>query len=299
MPISSEKRLLWSLAVTFVILAGETVGGIISNSLALLSDAGHVLTDAFALGMSLVASMIGRRPADFRATYGYQRIGLLVALVNGGSLVVMAIFILIESYRRFVAPPQIDASLMLVVASLGLVGNLIMTWIIGGGHKDLNMRSAWLHVLGDTVSSIGVIAAGLIIQYTGWRAADPIAGVLVAAMIIFGGIRVIKEALWIFLEWSPAGFHPDEIAARIAAVPGVTHVHDVHIWSIGHGVPAFSGHVQVGDQKISEADCIRKEIEHRLAELGVMHSVIQMECAECNVSQTYCATPFHPGAHDH
>ena len=295
---TAEKRLIWSLVVTLIILAGEVAGGLLSNSLALLSDAGHVLTDAFALGLSLVAAMVMKRPSDYRATYGYQRIGLLAALINGVSLVVMAIFIFMEAYSRLISPPHIDSSLMLIVATAGLIGNVVMAFILSRGHKDLNIQSAWLHVLGDTVSSVGVIAAGVVIQFTGWVLADPIASCLVGVMIIIGGGRVIKEALWIFLELSPAGFHAEEISSLIAETPGVVCVHDVHVWSIGHGIPAFSGHVQVTDQKISEADGIRKDIEHRLSDLGIRHSVIQMECAECETNATYCTVrSSHPPHH--
>jgi cobalt-zinc-cadmium efflux system protein len=287
-----------SLAVTLLILTGEVIGGIVSNSLALLSDAGHVLTDAFALGLSLIAAMVMKKPSDFRATYGYQRIGLLAALINGSSLVVIAIFIFIETYHRLHSPPVVNSSVMLIIASGGFLGNILMAWILGRGHRDLNLKSAWLHVIGDTLSSAGVIIAGLIMRFTGWMLADPIASGLVGIMIIWGGARVIKESLWVFLELSPAGFHAEDISAEITNIPGVSCVHDVHIWSIGHGIPAFSGHIQVHDQKISEADTIRKEIEHRLSHLGIKHSVIQMECAECGANGLYCrmesgATPEH------
>jgi cobalt-zinc-cadmium efflux system protein len=296
---TSEKRLFLSLLVTVVILAAEVFGGIISNSLALLSDAGHVLTDVFALGMSLAAAMIMKKPSDFRATYGYQRIGLLAALINGASLIVIALFIFFETYRRLVSTPEIKSSIMILIASAGLAGNLLMAWILARGHKDLNLKSAWLHVLGDTVSSAGVIIAGIIIAFTGWRMADPIASAIVGIMIIFGGGRVIKEALWVFLELSPFGFHAEEISALIAEVPGVSCVHDIHVWSIGHGIPAFSGHVQVRDQRISEADNIRKEIEHRLEHMGIKHSVIQMECSECAIDAIYCTIQAPGETHHH
>ena len=247
----SQQRLILSLIVTLVIFIAEVFGGILSHSLALLSDAGHVLTDAFALGLSLIALMIMKRSSDYKATYGYQRIGLLTALINGISLVVIAIFIFIEAYNRFYSPPAINSSVMLSIAVAGLLGNLIMVWILGHKHDDLNMKSAWLHVLGDTVSSVGVIVAGLIIRVTGWVLADTIASGIVGLMIIIGGTRVIKEALWILLDLSPLGFHAEDLAKLIAEMPGVRNVHDVHVWSIGHGIPAFSGHVQVHDQNIS------------------------------------------------
>jgi cobalt-zinc-cadmium efflux system protein len=296
---SAEKRLVWSLAVTLVILAGEVIGGILSNSLALLSDAGHVLTDAFALGLSLIAALIMKRPSDYRATYGYQRIGLLAALLNGASLVVMAVFIFVETYKRLLSPPEINSSLMLVIATAGFAGNIAMAFILSRGHKDLNIQSAWLHVLGDTVSSAGVIIAGIVIKFTGWTVADPIASGVVGVMIIIGGGRVIKEALWIFLELSPVDLHAEEMSSLISEIPGVVCVHDVHVWSIGHGIPAFSAHVQVSDQKISEADIVRREIEHKLLHLGIRHSVIQMECAECETNGTYCQIIHSQPAHHH
>jgi cobalt-zinc-cadmium efflux system protein len=258
-----------------------------------------MFTDVFALGLSLVAALIMKKPSDYRATYGYQRIGLLAALINGASLIVIAIFIFVETYRRFQSPPLVNSSLMLVVASGGLAGNLLMAWILGKGHKDLNLKSAWLHVLGDTISSAGVILAALTIKLTGWALADPVASAFVGIVIIWGGSRVIKEALWVFLELSPAELHIEEVSRMISEIPGVICVHDVHIWSIGHGIPAFSGHVQVPDQKISVADSIRHEIEHRLSDIGIKHSVVQMECAECGANGLYCNIQGSADTHHH
>jgi len=297
----SQKRLILTLFVTIIILIAEVVGGIMSHSLSLLSDAGHVLTDAFALGLSLIALLIMKRPSDHRATYGYQRIGLVAALINGVSLVVIALFIFIEAYKRYYAPPEINTSIMLPIAVAGLVGNLIMAWILGHKHDDLNMKSVWLHVLGDTISSVGVIVAGLVIQYTGWVFADTVASGIVGVMIIIGGSKVIKDTLWILLELSPVGYHAEDLAKTIAALPEVKNVHDVHVWSIGHGLPAFSGHVQVHDQKISEADAIRRKIEQLLSAVGMKHAVLQMECADCCDNGLYCtvsATDGHLG-HQH
>ena len=295
----SQKRLILSLLVTIIILIAEVIGGLMSHSLALLSDAGHVLTDAFALGLSLIALMIMKRPSDHRATYGYQRTGLIAALMNGVSLVVIALFIFIEAYKRFNSPPEINTSVMLLIAVAGLLGNLIMAWILGHKHEDLNMKSVWLHVLGDTISSVGVIVAGVIIKLTGWVLADTIASGIVGVMIIIGGTRVIKETLWILLELSPVGFHAEDISAMISAIPEVKAVHDVHVWSIGHGIPAFSGHVQVPDQRISETDTIRKKIERLLVDQGIKHAVIQMECADCCNNDLYCNVNTENGLADH
>lgn len=288
MSLNTEKRLRLSLAVTILILLAEVAGGLFSNSLALLSDAGHVLTDIFALGLSMIAARISRKPSDHRATYGYQRVGLLAAVINGVSLLVIAGFIFFEAYSRLASPPNIDVRLMLIVAIFGLLGNIVMAFIIGTEHEDLNIKSAWLHVLGDTLSSVGVIISGLIIYFTKWVYADPIASLLIGVIIISGGVRVVKEATAIFLEMTPEGFHAEDIAKKICDIPEVMGVHDVHIWSLAHKKIAFSAHVWVHDQKLSEAEGIRKKIEKMLSEMGVGHIMLQFECAECENGGIYC-----------
>jgi cobalt-zinc-cadmium efflux system protein len=289
------------MVVTFVVLFAELIGGLVANSLALLGDAGHVLTDVLALALSLIAVYVGKRPSDYRATYGYQRIGILAALINGSTLVVISLFIFVETYRRFFAPPEINSGLMLTVAFVGLIGNFVMARLLRGNHADLNMKSARLHVMGDILTSVGVIVAAVVIRVTGWRLADPIAGAIVGIIIIYGGGRVIKEALWVFLELSPLGFHAEEISKTICGIEHVLGVHDVHVWSIGHGVPAFSAHVLMSDRKISETDHVRREIEEKLADLGIRHTVLQMECAECRANGLYCqiAGPEEVDYHHH
>ena len=292
-----ETRLIWAIVISFIVCAGEIVGGILSNSLALLSDAGHVFTDIFALALSLIASYISRRPSNYRATYGHQRIGLLAALVNGCALVVISIFIFIEAYKRFSLPPQINTGTMLVVAIAGLAGNALMMWILGEGHGNLNIKSAWLHVVGDTLTSAGVIVAAVVIAFTGWYMVDPVVSILVGLVIIVGSWSVIKEVLWVFLELSPLGFHAEEISRMICAMENVKGVHDVHVWSIGHGIPALSAHVLVNDLRISQTDGVRKAIEEKLEGLGIKHTVLQMECAECQENSLYCQ--ISPAEEDH
>ncbi len=297
---SHESRLIWSIVVTLIVFAGEVVGGIYSRSLALLSDAGHVFTDILALGLSLGAIYIMRRPSDHRATYGYERIGLLAALVNACTLILISVFIFVEAYRRLHEPPQIHSGVMLVVAVAGLAGNVLMMWILGKSHENLNIKSAWLHVVGDTLTSAGVIAAALTIRFTGWYFIDPILSIAVGAVIMVGSWPVITETLRIFLELSPIGFHAEEISKMICTMDDVRGVHDVHIWSIGHGVPAFSGHVLVDDMTISATDGIRQEIETKLAELGIRHTVLQMECVQCRSNGLYCEiapSDEHEGHH--
>jgi cobalt-zinc-cadmium efflux system protein len=288
MKLTSEKRLFLTLSMTLFILVAEVAGGLLSNSLALLSDAGHVLTDAFALGLSLIAARISKRPSDYRATYGYQRVGLLAAIINGLGLFGISVFIFIESYHRFVSPPSVDISVMMPVAIGGLIGNVIMVFILQHGHHDLNIKSAWLHVLGDTLSSFGVIISGIIVYLTGWTYADPIAGILIGGIIISGGIRVVKEAAGIFLELVPKGFDVEDIARRIAELPEVIGIHDIHIWSLTHKKVSFSAHIWVHDQKLSELEPLRKKIEDLLSELKISHILLQFECAECESGGLYC-----------
>jgi cobalt-zinc-cadmium efflux system protein len=288
MKMTLEKRLLLCFALTLLILIAEVIGGIVSKSLALLSDAGHMLTDVFALGLSMIAMRIGRKPSDRRATFGYQRIGLLAAVINAVSLIVIALFIFYESYHRFLSPPQIHTTTMLIIAGIGLTGNILIALILGNSHKDLNIKSAWLHVLGDTLSSVGVIISGVIIFYTGWPYADPMASILIGVIILFGGIRVVKEALTIFLEMTPTGFDAEKIVKKIAEMPGVMGIHDVHLWSPSHRNVAFSAHIWVHDQKLSEVAELRRTIEEELMAMDIRHIMLQFECAECETNGLYC-----------
>lgn len=281
------RQLALALLVTAVILAAEVFGGILSHSLALMSDAGHVLTDGLALLLSLVAGLMAQKPADFRATYGYQRIGILAALINGASLIVIALLIFWEAYRRIQNPMAIQTEIMIWVAALGLAGNLLMAWLLHRGHHDLNIRSAWLHVMGDTLSSVAVVVAGIVISFTGFWLIDPLLSVFVGLIIIVGGIRVVKDALIIFLELSPIGFHAEELAQGLLKFEGVLHVHDVHLWSIGYGIPAFSAHITTPEMSLSQADALRQKLENYLKEAGITHTTLQMECS-CSSDSFYC-----------
>jgi cobalt-zinc-cadmium efflux system protein len=288
MALSGERRLTLTLGITVLIFLLEVVGGMLSNSLALLSDAGHVLTDIFTLSLSIIAMRISRRPSDHRATYGYQRVGLLAAVINGVSLAAISAFIFFESYKRFASPHQIDISLMLSIAMLGLAGNVIMAFIIGSKHEDLNIKSAWLHVLGDALCSFGVVVSGVAIFFTHWVYADPLASVIIGIVILSGGVRVVREATVIFLEMSPPTFHAEEIAKRLCAMPEVMGVHDVHIWSVAHKKIAFTAHIWIQDQRLSESEAIRQKIENLLKEMGINHIILQFECAECLSTGLYC-----------
>jgi cobalt-zinc-cadmium efflux system protein len=290
MNMSGEKRLAVTFLVTVLVLAGEVVGGYLSNSLALLSDAGHMVTDALAIALGLVAARISKRPSDKNATFGYHRVGLLAALINGLSLLVIAAIIFYESYERLLSPPRIDIPVMLGIAVLGLAGNLVMAFILGHNHEDLNIKSVWLHVLGDTLSSVGVIISGIIIHFTGWTYADPIASVLIGAIIIWGGVRLVRDTISIFLNLTPKGFNVEMLAQKITDMPDVIDIHDVHLWPLAHNHVAFSAHVLVDDKTLKEVETTKKRIEEMLRENGVDHTTLQIECtcATCDNSNLYC-----------
>jgi len=275
----NQKRLAVTFLVTVLIMAGEVAGGYLSNSLALLSDAGHMVTDALAIALGLVAARISKKPSDKNATFGYQRVGLLAALINGVSLLVIAVFIFYESYERLVSPPRIDIPVMLGVAVLGLAGNLVMAFILGHGHEDLNVKSVWLHVLGDTLSSVGVIISGIVIYLTGWAYADPIASALIGGIIIWGGIRLVRDTVSIFLNLTPRGFDVEVLTKKIIDMPDVIDIHDVHLWPVAHNHVAFSAHVLVDDKTLKEVETTKKNIEEMLRKNGVDHSTLQIECS--------------------
>lgn len=302
MTLAGEKRLALTLLVTLIIMAAEMVGGFLSNSLALLSDAGHMVTDALAIALGLVAVSISRKPADRKATFGYQRVGLVAALINGLSLLVIAVLIFHESYRRFLAPPALDVPVMLSIAALGLAGNLVMVFILGHRHKDITLRSVWLHVLGDTLSSVGVIVSGIAIHFTGWVYADPVASTLIGCVIIWGGVRLVRDTMAIFLNLTPRGFNIESLVARIAGMPDVIDVHDVHLWPVAHNNVAFSAHILVDDRILGEVETTRKNIENVLQEAGVRHSTLQMECSSVDCGGSlYCQSEpcDHNDTHGH
>jgi cobalt-zinc-cadmium efflux system protein len=304
MSSASARKLSITFFITIGIFLAELTGGLISNSLALLSDAGHVFTDSFALGLSMVAARISLRPIDRRATFGYHRVGLLAAVINGISLVGIAAFIFFESYKRFVSPPDINLAIMMPIAAAGFIANLVMVFILGGhGHEDLNVRSAWLHVLGDTLASVGVLASGTVLYFTGWRYADPVAGVIIGLIIITGGARVVKEAVYIFLDLAPRGYDIGVIADKLREIPEVQGVHDLHIRSLTHRKVSFTAHIWIEDMMLSDVEAVRHRIHHVLHDMGIHHITLQFEAAECPTNGLFCQTcakpAGEPGHHHH
>lgn len=285
----TTRRLTVAIAIAAGILILETAGGFLSHSLALLSDAGHVLADLLALAMTLFALRLSERPMNGRATFGYHRVGVLVALFNGLSLIAVAVLVTWEAYGRFIAPPAVNTVELLAVASTGLVANLAMLALLERGHREnLTVRSAWLHVVGDSLGSVGVIVSAIVLMATGWRYGDPIAAVLIAGLILASGAGVVRDAVRVLLELPPRLLQTGELEAAMRKINGVHDVHDLHVWSITPEFTCLSAHLVVEEQPVSLADGIVKETGEKLRELGVMHSTLQTEFERCDPRGAVC-----------
>lgn len=273
----NKGRLYVVLALTGSYMFAEVIGGILTGSLALLADAGHMLTDVFGLTMALVAIRLGERPASDRRTFGYYRTEILAALANAVILVVVAIYILYEAYRRFQDPPEVLGGPMMIVAIIGLAVNLIGMYILTkGAGESLNVRGAYLEVLGDTLGSIGVIVASVIIIFTGWYPADPIIGVGIGLFIIPRAYSLLKAAVNVLLEGTPKGLNLDEVRRALGDLPGVEKVHDLHAWTITSGMNAMSGHLVVED--VGRSGALLTEAQKLLHDrFDIEHSTIQIE----------------------
>ena len=288
-----EKRFLWALALTGLILIAEVVGGIWTGSLALLSDSAHVFLDLFALGLSFLALRISARPPDDDHTYGYHRLEVLAALANGLTLAFISVGIFYEAWERWQAPAQIKSQEMLVIAAIGLVVNLIVAFVLGGhdhDHEDsphqrddINVKSAFLHVLGDAVSSVGVILAALVIWKTGWQWVDPLTSALIGVIILLSSWRVLRSSLHILIEGVPEGIQLAEVGQAMVTVPGITGVHDLHIWNICSGHVALSAHATIAENDLICSMEIVGELKRRLQNsFGIGHTTIEIECAACD-----------------
>ena len=277
------KQLSFALAITGAIFILELAGGYFSNSLALLSDAGHMLTDAMALALALAAMYFSARPATGRNTFGFLRLEILSALFNGSVLFLIALFIFYEASRRLAHPAEIKSLAMLGIATVGLLANLGGAMILARGSKEnLNVRGAFLHVISDAVSSIGVIIGGIIIYFTGWMMIDPILGIMIALLILRGAVGLLRESAEILLESTPRGVSLDEVVAEIKKVKGVKELHDVHLWTITSGVNAISAHILIDDELAQKAADILAEVKARLEKkYRITHSTFQTECRSC------------------
>jgi cobalt-zinc-cadmium efflux system protein len=287
----STRKLAAAVLLTLAFVIAEAVAGYFAHSLALLSDAGHNFADAAALAFSWYAVWIAKKPAHQQMTYGYHRVGILAALVNAVSLVVIALFIFIEAIDRLRNPQPVHGWLMIAVAAIAITVNLLIgVWMHAGAKHDLNVRSAYVHMIGDAVSAFGVVLAGAIVVLTGWRLADPIVSFLIAALILFSSWGVLKESLCVLLEGTPAGMDMLAVEQCIGKVPGVLNVHDLHVWTVGPGAIACSCHILVAEQSIREGQQILKAVVAALEQNhSINHTTVQVEVEGHESNEMYCS----------
>ncbi|MCU0606591.1 MAG: cation diffusion facilitator family transporter, partial [Candidatus Edwardsbacteria bacterium] len=287
--------LRWTLLLTAIFMVVEFAGGFWSGSLALVSDAGHMLTDVLAIALSLVAIRFAATPANGRKTYGFYRLEILAALANGVTLIVLAGYIFSEAWQRFRAPAEIRSTMMIAVALAGLAVNIAGFLILRASSRhSLNVRGAFLHVVGDLLSSVAVVAGGLVIRFTGWTVIDPALGVLIGLVILKGAWDLVKESVDVLLEAAPSGLEAAQVESALQAVPGVRAVRHLHLWSISSGIHALSAHVQIDDQLTSDSDKLLREINGTLEEkFGILHSTVQFECDECHACVCRLEAPHH------
>ena len=272
-----------ALSVVFALTASymvvEVVGGLVTGSLALLADAGHMLSDAFSLGLALVAVWLAQRPATPNRSFGYKRAEILAALLNGATLVAISVWIFVEAYNRLWEPPEILGGWMLAVATLGLVVNVAGALILSrSGGESLNVQGALRHVIADVMGSVGAIAAALVILATGWRYADPLISALIGLLVLASSWRLLRDSTNILLEGTPPGIDANKVGESMAAAQGVREVHDLHVWTITSGFPALAAHVLVGHDEDCHAR--RRDLEDLLArEFGIKHTTLQVDHA--------------------
>jgi cobalt-zinc-cadmium efflux system protein len=270
-----------ALAIVLALTAGFTVveiaGGLLTGSLALLADAGHMLSDNLSLGIALFAAWLAQRPATPNKSFGYRRAEILAALANGVTLVAVAVWIFVEAYSRFRDPPEVLGTPMLAVATLGLLVNVIGAFILyRSGGESLNVEGAMRHVFADALGSVGAIAAAAVIILTGWRYADPLISVAIGILILGSSWKLLKDSTNILLEATPHNLDASEVGRKMASAEGIVEVHDLHIWTITSGFPALSAHVLVGRQEDCHAR--RRDLEYLLAhEYGISHTTLQVD----------------------
>ncbi|MCP5066189.1 MAG: cation transporter [bacterium] len=271
-----RRRLAWTLALAAAYMVAEVVGGFWTGSLALLADAGHMLSDVAALALSLVALWLAERPAPVARTFGYRRSEILAALANGTALVVVAIFILIEAWERSAAPPEVLGLPMLAIATGGLLVNILGLFLLHGGRDaSLNLRGAWLHLLSDALGSVGAMTAGLCVWLFGWTLADPIASAVIAVLVLASAWTLLRETVDVLLESAPRHLDVDEIGRELRNTAGVASVHDLHVWTITSGMVSLSCHVACRDD--TPPATLLGELQDLLRErFGIEHGTIQV-----------------------
>lgn len=283
-------RLGISLGLTFVFVFIEVVAGLWSNSLALLTDAAHNFTDVVALGLSWYALRIATRPAHAGKTFGYHRSGILVALFNAASLVLISFGIFSEAWQRIQTPPEVESGILIGVGLLAFIINLLTAWLVKeGSENDLNMRSAFLHLMGDVLSTLGAVAAGVVILFTGWNWLDPLVSVLIGVLILWNAWGILRQAINILLESAPGDIDMETMLTDLKTVPGVEGVHDLHVWSLTENMRMLSAHIVTNDQPISAGAALQKTINQMLSErYKIVHATLQLECACCTPGGLFC-----------
>ncbi len=272
-----QQSLIIALVLTVVFMIAEAVGGYLANSLALLADAGHMLSDVAALGLSLFAIWFAQRPATPAKTYGYFRGEILAALLNGATLILISLWIIYEAYHRIVSPPEVKSGLMIAIASLGLLANVVSAWVLRRSHSEsLNVRGAFLHIVGDILGSAGAIVAGLLIWRFHWYLADPIFSVLVSMLILQSSWRLVKEAVEVLLEGTPSHININVMQQELARVTGVESIHDLHVWTLTSGVHMMSCHAVISKEE-NPARVLQELSRITQDKFRIRHTTIQVE----------------------
>ncbi|MFA4860454.1 cation diffusion facilitator family transporter [Methanoregula sp.] len=277
---NKKRSLRWAIGLTALICLAEIMGGILSGSLSLLGDAAHMLQDAVALLLSLGAIIIAERLPTPTRTFGYHRVEIAAAVANGFLLIIVSIVIVLEALARFSHPNNVNSTIMLGVAAVGLVANLIAARMLHGSH-DLNVRSAFLHVLGDTLSSVAVIVAAVWIALTGQTWVDPVLGILIAVIITISSFSILREAFGILLQFSPRGIDINDVIRDMESVPGVDSVHNVHFWTLCPNINVLDAHIYSCDTDVRHIDEMRAEIRRHLEKYQIGHSTLEFECEKC------------------
>ena len=287
---STTRRLAISIGLTAAFVVVEVAAGLFANSLALLTDAVHNVTDVLALALTWWALRAATRPAYSGKTYGYHRAGILVALVNAAILAIIALAIFYDAYRRLLSPPEIKADVLIGVGVVAIIVNLVTARLVKrGSEHDLNLRSAYVHLLGDVLSTIGAVAAGIVIRFTGLNWLDPLVGILIGLLILWNAWGILQEAINILMEATPTDVDVDAMLSDILNVEGVCGVHDLHIWSITRGLRTLSAHILTNDIPISEGTKIQAAVSETLYhKYGIAHATLQLECEGCIPANLYC-----------
>lgn len=298
---ATGKRLKWAFFATLIILAVEVVGGSLANSLALLSDAGHVLTDAAALGLAWFAAAQAQKSPTLQHTFGYHRTGILAALANAVTLIVIGIIILYEAVHRFQHPEAVKSTIMYISATVGVIINLAIALGFRGGEDNLNVRSALLHVLGDAAASAGVILGAVIIQFTNWYIVDPIISVVIALLIAWGAWKIVKETVHILMEGTPVDFDAKHLLDHSKKLPGVCDLHDLHVWSVTPERVALSCHLVVDHHAslASGLELVQVLKEFLAEEFNIAHATVELETAQCPCTSLLCQEELWKSAYAH